>query len=121
MHGDAGLGVQRIDHESVAGMDDLFPPQVEDDDVAMNLGEPADLINEQLFLREVQLDPLRHIRQLEDGVDVVIAAVLDQGHHQLIVGNLEIPKAPQPGARIHQEVQERPTRRLEDVVDVVIC
>src|SRR4051794_22088625 len=117
MHGDPGLRMKRVDHEAVAGMNDLLSAQVEDDDIAMNLGKPVHLINEELLLSEIQLDPLRHVRKRQDAVDIMIAAIVDQGHHELIVGDLETPEAPKAGARVHQEVQERPARRLEDVVD----
>ena len=63
MHGDAGLRMQGIDRLP-AWM--TSSPQVQDDDVAMHLGKPADLIDEQLLLREIQIDPLRHVGQLED-------------------------------------------------------
>jgi hypothetical protein len=49
-----------------------------------------------------------HVGQLQDVVDAVVAAVLDQVHHQLVVADAEFAEAPQAGARVHQVVQQHP-------------
>ena len=64
----------------------------------------------------VQRDALGDVRGLEDLLDRHLQAVVDQLHHQLIVGDAELAEAPQAGARVHQVAEQDPALRVEDVL-----
>ena len=53
------------------------------------------LILKQLFLALVQIDALLEIIHCQNLLDRVVAAGIDQAHHQLVVGNTELTKAAQ--------------------------
>ena len=115
--GDLRLGVQGVDHEAVAGVDDLLVAQIEHDDLVVDLRDALELRLEQLALLEVEVHALLDVGQLEDLVDAVVHAVADQLHHQLVVGNAEIAEAAEAGARVHQIVQQHPARGVQDLVE----
>ena len=70
-------GIQRVNHEAVAGIDGIFLPQIQQDEIAMNLGTALELLLEFLGLLEVQIHPLLHIGRLHDLIDAMILAVID--------------------------------------------
>ena len=63
-------------------------------------------------LRETLLD----VRQRQDLFDAQREAGIDEVHHELVVRDRELPKAPEPGARIHEVVEEDPALRIEHLV-----
>ena len=89
-------------------MDDLLVAQVDDHDAAADGAAALELGHERLGLLVVEVDPLPDVRELEDLVDVVALAGLDELQHQLVVGDPEVAEAPQPGAAVHQEVEQHP-------------
>ena len=85
------LGEQGVDHEAVAGMDDGLAAQVDHGHGAAQGGAAPELGDEGLVLGRVEVDPLLHVRQPENLVDAVALAGVDQLHHQLVVGDPELP------------------------------
>ena len=67
-----------------------------------------ELSDERRRLLVVEIHPFLHVRQLQDLVDAVVLAGLDQLHHQLVVRDPEVAEAPEPGAAVHQEVEQHP-------------
>jgi hypothetical protein len=65
----------------------------------------------------VKVRALLDVGQREDLVDRVVAAVVDQLHHELVVRHAEILEAPEARARVHQVVQQHPAFRVEDLVE----
>src|SRR5712691_2272228 len=116
MHGDTALGKQSVDHESVARIDDLLIAEIQDDKIFVNAGAAEDLLTKLRLVLQVKVHALFDIRQSENFFDRMISTVVDQRHHQLVIGNTELPKPPKPSTGIHQKVQERPAARLEDFI-----
>jgi hypothetical protein len=98
-------------------MNDLLVAQVEHYDSVVHDRAAANLLDRGVGVLEVQLDPLGHVMRLEDLVDRQVEATVDQLHHQLVVGDPELPEAAQAGAGVHQEAEEDPPLRIEDVLD----
>ena len=113
-------GEQRVDHEAVPGVDDLLFPQVDDHDTAADAAAAPELVDERRRLLVVELHPFPHVRQLQDLVDAVVLAGLDQLHHQLVVRDPEVAEAPQPGAAVHQEVEQHPAGGREHLLQRVL-
>ena len=64
----------------------------------------------------VEREALGDVGRREDLLDRHVEAVVDQLHHQLIVGDPEVAEAPEARARIHQEAQQDPALGVEDVL-----
>jgi hypothetical protein len=64
----------------------------------------------------IESDALGDVRRGEDLVNRQLEAAVDQEHHQLIVRDAEIAEAPEASPRIHQEAQQDPALRVEDVI-----
>ena len=47
----------------------------------------------------------------------MIHAILDQFHHQVIIGNAELMEPSQTGTGIHQIMEQHPAFRVEDLID----
>ncbi len=63
----------------------------------------------------VERDALGDVGRLEDLLDRHRRALVDELHHQLVVGDAELAEAPEPRSRVHQEVEEHPALRIEDL------
>ena len=116
VHGDLGLGIEGVDHEAVARVDDLLVAQVQHDHLVVKHGDALELLHEHLGLLEVQVHALLDVRQGQDLVDVVLHAEADQLHHQVIVGDAELAEAAQAGAGIHQVVQQHPSLGMQYLI-----
>jgi hypothetical protein len=114
---DVALGEHRVDREAVRGVDDLLVAEVEHHEVAVHGGAAADLRGGPVGVLEVELHALGHVRQLEDLLDAQRGADVDQLHHELVVGDPELAEAAEARARIHEEVEQRPAGRLEDLLE----
>jgi hypothetical protein len=114
--GDRALRVQRVDHEAVGGVDDLLAAQVEHHDRAVDGGAAPDLLGGPVGVGAVELDALGDVRAREDLLDALLGARVDELHHELVVGDPEVPEAPQAGARVHQEAEQDPAAGIEDLV-----
>jgi len=79
-----------------------------------------ELLDERLGLRAVEVDPLRDVRQPQDLLHAVARAFVDELHHELVVGDPEVAEAAEPGAAVHEEVQQDPARGVEDLLQVVL-
>ena len=116
MDGDLRLGIEGVDHEAVAGVDDLLVSQIQHDHLVIDLGDAQQLRLERLGFFEIEVHALLDIRQLQDLVDIVVEAVVYELHHQLIVGDAEIVEAAEAGARVHQIVQQHPALGVQDLI-----
>ena len=67
-------------------------------------------------LFEIEIHPFLDVRHLQDLFDRMIHAVVDQLHHQVIVGNPEIAEPAQSRPGIHQIVQQHPTGGVQDFI-----
>ena len=105
MDGNVGVGEQGIDQETVGCPDVFLIAQINDGEVVVYEGAIEDLFPCLVVLFEIKLDAFDHIRQFQDLVDGVIAAILDEIHHQAVVADPEFPEAPEAGASIHQEIE----------------
>src|SRR5262249_54484373 len=97
MHGNTALGKQSVDHESVARIDDLLTAEIQHDKIFVDAGAAQDLLTKLRLVLEVQVHALLDIRQSENFVYRMISTVVDQRHHQFVVGNTELPKPTKPG------------------------
>jgi hypothetical protein len=79
-------------------------------------GTADDLLARRRGVLPVQLDALRDIGGGEDLLGAQPRARVDQLEHQLVVGDAEVAEAAEAGARVHQEGEEDPALRLEDLV-----
>ena len=95
VHGDGALGMQRVDHEAVGRVDDLLVAEVEHDHAAVHRRAAQDLLLCRHGVLAVQRDALGDVRVLEDLLDAALEAEVDQLHHQLVVGDAELPEAAQ--------------------------
>ena len=111
---DVDLRIQRIDHEAIDGIDGVFVAQVQHREIVVNRGAAPDLLLGAVGVVEIQIDALLDVGQGQDLVDAVVPAIGDQIHHQLVVADAEFAEAAQPGARIHQVVEQHPVLRIED-------
>ncbi len=68
------------------------------------------------ILLHVEVHALLHVGELEDLLDGVVAAVVDEVHHQLVVGDLEGAEPPEARARVHEEGEQHPALRVEHVL-----
>ena len=116
VHRDVALREHRVDDEAVAGVDGLLATQVEHHEVVVDPGDALDLVTEQFVLGEEQFYPLVHVGQRQDLLDAEVPAPVDQHHHQLVVRDAEFPEAAQAGAGVHQEGQQFPALRVQDVL-----
>jgi hypothetical protein len=112
--GDIALWKQRINHEAVGGKNGLFVAQVQHHQVLVDRGTPLHLRACLDGMVEIEIDAFDDVRQFQNIRNAVVAAVLDQVHHQLVVADAELAEAPQAGARIHQVVQQHPILGIED-------
>ena len=87
-----------IDRKATAGVDHVFVAQVQYHQVVVHGAAALQLILKQLFLALVQIDALLEIIHCQNLLDRVVAASIDQAHHQLVVGNTELAKAAQAGS-----------------------
>ena len=117
VHGDLCVRVEGVDHEAVAGVDYLLVAQVEHDDLAVHLRDALKLRLEELRLLAVKVGAFFDVRQREDLVDRVVHAVADQFHHQVVVGDAEIAESAEPGAGVHDEVQQHPALGTKHLVE----
>lgn len=104
MHRDPALREQGVDHESIAGVDGFLVAKIKDDEVSVDGGATQDLLTKLGLMLPVEVDPLCDVRQLENLSDRMIATIVNQLHHQVVVGNAKLPESTEPGARIHQGV-----------------
>ncbi len=109
-------GKEGVDREAVGGVDDLLLAQIEHDEVAVHRRAAPDLLLGTCRVLPVELHALAHVRRLEDLVHRHPHAVVDELHHQLVVGDAEVAEAPEARARVHEEAHEDPALGVEDVV-----
>jgi hypothetical protein len=112
---DVLVGVEGVDHEAVAREDGVLVLEVGENEVAVNLGAFLELGLELFFLLEIQVGPLGDVGELENFLERDLDAFVHEQHHQVVVGDLEIPEAAEAGARVHDEAEKHPALGLEDV------
>jgi len=110
------LGKEGVDDEPVPGVDGILLAQVRHDQGFVLHGASHELFLELLLVREVEVDTLHDVGQFEDLVDGVLGTRIDELEHELVVGDPEIAKPTQAGAGIHQEVEQHPPPRTQDIV-----
>ena len=86
----------------------------------MDRGAAQDLFLGLFGMLEIEIDPLLDVGELQYLVDGVVAAVLDQIHHQRVVADAEFTEATQPRPCVHQIVEQHPTFRVENVIARVL-
>ena len=116
MDRDVLLAEDRVDHEAVGRVDDLLLAEVEHHEVLVHLGAALDLLDGLVLVGAVQLHALLHVGRLEDLVDRESHALVDQLHHELVVRDAEVAEAAEARARVHQEAEQDPAVRGEDLV-----
>ena len=116
MNGNIGVGEQGVNHETVDRENRLFVAQVQQRQVAMQRGAALDLLLGLGGVVEVQRDALHHVGQGQHFLYGVVAHVFDQVHHQLVVADPELAKAPEAGARVHQVVEQHPALGVQNFV-----
>ena len=84
----------------------------------MHLGAAADLSHEFIVMLAIEIDPLPNVGKVQNLIDGVLPAVIDELHHQLVVGNAEFAEPAESGTRVHQERKQHPSLRIEDVFAV---
>ena len=108
MNGYVALRVQRINHEAVGGKNSFFIAQVQHHQIAVDGAAAFNLLTGTRGVVTVQLHALYHIGQAQNVFNAVGAAVVNKIHHQLVVADAKLPKAPQAGTRVHQVIQQHP-------------
>jgi len=78
MHGDPAPRKQRVDHESIARIDDLLTAKIENDKIFVNTGAAQDLFTKLRLLLAVQVNALLDVRQSENLLYRMISTVIDQ-------------------------------------------
>ena len=116
MDGYLDFRMHRVYHETVSGVDRLFFPEINHDDFIIDLSNPCQLLLEELLLFKVQVHALLYIRQFKNFFYTVVDAVIDQFHHQIVIRDTESTETPQSGARIHQEIQQHPVSRIQNLL-----
>lgn len=114
--GNIALGVKRVDHKAVGGVDSLFIAQVEHHQIAVYPGAAMDQLLGFFLVIVVSLDAFAHIVQGQNLINRVLLAVVDQLHHQLIVGDPEFTETPYFSPRIDDEIQQHPALRVKNLV-----
>ena len=69
----------------------------------------------------IEVDALPNVRERQYFGDRKIAALLDELHHQIVIRDAEIMESAKPGARVHQDVEQHPTLRIEDFLTREVC
>ena len=91
--------------------------EVEHHEVAVHGRAALDLLDGEVGVLEVQVDALGDVRRGEDVLDARRRAGVDQLHHQLVVRDPEVAEAAEAGARVHQEVEQHPAGRMQDLAE----
>ena len=113
---DVAFGEQGIDDEAVAGVDHLFVAKIDERELAVDRGAAANLLGEPLAVGHVEVDALLHVGKRQHLLDRVFAALLDELHHQVVVRNPEVAEPAKAGPGVHQEIEQHPALRIEDLV-----
>ena len=116
MHGNVALREKRVNHETVGAPDDILIAQIQHHQFAVHRGTAFDLLRGLGLLLKIELRPFLHVRQLQDILNEIGAAMLDKLHHQVVVADPELAEAPQAGARVHDIVEQGPALRRKDVL-----
>jgi len=118
--GDITIGVQGINHESVANINGIFFTQIDDHQVIMHCGTPDQLQFGKFPLVQIRIGPLLDIRQLEDFIDRRVPAI---GHQVVQKGFMENNKPfkifhMRPG--VNKKIQQRPLFRRQDILYCIL-
>lgn len=114
--GDVGLGENAVDVEAVGGPDGVFVAQVEHGEVFVDGGAALDLFQRLGGVFLVEVDALGDVVQGEYLVDGVVAAVVDQIHHQGVVADAEVAEAAEARAGVHHVVEQHPALGVVDFI-----
>ena len=106
MHGDIRRRVQSINHKTIAGVKHVFFAQIKQNQIAILLGTTMQLFDIGFSMFVIKINTLCNIRKGQNLLHIFVKPhVINQRHHQIIVGNAEITKPPQTRPRIHQKRQ----------------
>jgi hypothetical protein len=97
-------------------VNDFLVAEVEHQHTTVQGRAAADLLDGRIGVLAVERDALRDVRGGKDLLDRQLQTAIDELQHELVVRDAELAEPAETGARIHQEAQENPAPRVEDVL-----